>query len=52
MPQTVGIPLARPALQMQQEELSQQLRQAVGCSRRIPEIDRAIGEALYESGEG
>ncbi len=40
MPQTVGIPLARPALQIEQEELPQQLLQAMGCSRRIPEIEK------------
>ena len=40
MPQTIGIPLARPALQRQQAELPQQLLQAVGCLRRIPEIEQ------------
>ncbi len=40
MPQTVGIPLARPALQIEQEELPQQLLKAMGRSRRIPKIEQ------------
>ena len=40
MPQTVGIALARPALQIEQKELPQQLLKAVGCSRRIPKIEQ------------
>ncbi len=40
MPQTVGIPLVRPAQKRQQAELPRQLLQAVGCLRRIPEIEQ------------